>query len=144
PLHDALPISSGESRNVDIRPNPQRLDNLTGKILRIIPDLNEHTSASTVSDNGRYRIPNDNPFVDVPGARPEIWAYGFRNPHRLAFDHKTGLLWVGQNGQDLWESAMVVRRGANYGWSLYEGVHPVRSYRQQGPRPISQPVIEHL
>ena len=63
--------------------NPQRLDNLEGKILRIIPDLNEHVATSTVSENGRYRIPNDNPFVSTPGARKEIWAYGFRNPHRL-------------------------------------------------------------
>ena len=63
--------------------NPQRLDTLVGKILRIIPDLDEHTATSTVSENGRYRIPNDNPFVATPGARKEIWAYGFRNPHRL-------------------------------------------------------------
>src|SRR5215813_6642107 len=52
---------SGEA-NTSIRSNPQRLDNLAGKILRIIPDLNEHVGASTVSENGRYRIPNDNPF----------------------------------------------------------------------------------
>ena len=76
--------ASGES-NTPFRSNPQRLDTLLGKVLRIIPDLNEHTSTSTVSDNGRYRIPNDNPFVSKPGARKEIWAYGFRNPHRLSW-----------------------------------------------------------
>src|SRR5215475_14917127 len=75
--------ASGESSNVAMRSNPQRLDTLEGKILRIIPDLNGHTSTSTLSENGRYRIPNDNPFVSMPGARKEIWAYGFRNPHRL-------------------------------------------------------------
>ena len=75
--------ASGESTIVEIRSNPQRLDNLEGKILRIIPDLTAHTESSRVSDNGRYRVPNDNPFVATPGARPEIWAYGFRNPHRL-------------------------------------------------------------
>jgi hypothetical protein len=77
--------ASGESRIVAIRNNPQRLDNLVGKIIRIIPDLNEQTSSSTVSENGRYRIPNDNPFVTTKGARPEIWAYGLRNPHRLSW-----------------------------------------------------------
>ena len=54
---------SGEQRD-SRRLNPQRLDTLVGKILRIIPDLRERTNTSTVSENGRYRIPNDNPFVD--------------------------------------------------------------------------------
>jgi len=75
--------ASGESRILEIRSNPQRLDTLEGKILRIIPDLAAHVDTSTVSENGRYRIPNDNPFVSTPGARKEIFAYGFRNPHRL-------------------------------------------------------------
>src|SRR6185436_4278609 len=74
--------ASGESKT-PFQSNPQRLDTLLGKVLRIIPDLNEHTMTSTVSDNGRYRIPNDNPFVSTAGARKEIWAYGFRNPPRL-------------------------------------------------------------
>ena len=73
---------AGESRAA-IRTNPQRLDTLVGKILRIIPDLKLRATSSAVSENGRYRIPDDNPFVSTPGARGEIWAYGFRNPHRL-------------------------------------------------------------
>ena len=80
---------SGEQRD-SRRLNPQRLDTLVGKILRIVPDLREHTKTSTVSENGRYRIPNDNPFVTVEGARKEIWAYGLRNPHRLAWDVDPG------------------------------------------------------
>ena len=76
---------SGEQRDAR-RLNPQRLDTLVGKILRIVPDLREHTKTSTVSENGRYRIPNDNPFSTVEGARKEIWAYGIRNPHRLVWD----------------------------------------------------------
>ena len=76
---------SGEQRDIR-RFNPQRLDNFNGKILRIVPDLRAHTATSTVSENGRYRIPNDNPFVAVDGARKEIWAAGLRNPHRLSWD----------------------------------------------------------
>src|SRR5262245_58580607 len=62
---------SGEQRD-SRRMNPQRLDTLVGKILRIVPDPREHAATSTLSANGRYRIPNDNPFADVPGARKEI------------------------------------------------------------------------
>ena len=75
---------AGDSRGAN-RLNGQRLDTLVGKILRIVPDLGEHANDSTVSTNGRYRVPRDNPFVPSPGARPEIWAYGVRNPHRLGW-----------------------------------------------------------
>ena len=75
---------AGEMRTI-ARPNPQRLDTLVGKILRIIPDTAEHVATSTLSENGRYRIPNDNPFVSKPGVKKEIWAYGLRNPHRLSW-----------------------------------------------------------
>ncbi len=115
---------SGEAMS-SIRPNPQRLDNFEGKILRIIPDLNEHTSTSTVSENGRYRIPNDNPFVSKPGARKEIWVYGLRNPHRLnwAIDPSNpanNQLVVDSVGLHTWESVYIVRKGANYGYPLRE------------------------
>src|SRR5262249_22042038 len=76
---------SGEQRTVT-RMNPQRLDTLVGKILRIVPDLSEHADSSTVSENGRYRVPRDNPFASLDGARKEIWAYGLRNPHRMTWD----------------------------------------------------------
>ena len=76
---------SGERRTA-MRQNPQRLDTLVGKILRIVPDLALHTTTSTVSENGRYRIPRDNPFASMAGARKEIWASGLRNPHRLTWD----------------------------------------------------------
>lgn len=116
---------SGESR-LSIRSNPQRLDTLVGKILRIVPDLNEHRSTSTVSDNGRYRIPNDNPFTSVEGARKEIWAYGFRNPHRLHFAIDPGnpandRLIANSIGLHTWETVNIVHKGANYGYSQREG-----------------------
>ena len=83
-------VGAGDSGSGDQkdsrRINPQRLDTLVGKIWRIVPDLREHTTTSTISENGRYRIPNDNPFTTLEGARKEIWAYGLRNPHRLIWD----------------------------------------------------------
>ena len=117
---------SGESSNPEMRSNPQRLDTLVGKILRIIPDLDERTSSSTVSENGRYRIPNDNPFVDKRGARGEIWAYGLRNPARLTWDvdpadRGNQHLIANVIGLNTWETIVIIHRGANYGYSLREG-----------------------
>jgi glucose/sorbosone dehydrogenase len=116
---------SGESR-LSMRQNPQRLDTLVGKILRIVPDLAEHQSTSAVSDNGRYRIPNDNPFVSKAGARKEIWAYGLRNPHRLtwAIDPRNALnnrLIADSIGLHTWETVNIIHKGANYGYSQREG-----------------------
>ncbi|MFM7166717.1 MAG: PQQ-dependent sugar dehydrogenase [Planctomycetaceae bacterium] len=90
-----------------------------------------------------YSIPPDNPYVDVAGARPEIWAYGFRNPWRMAYDWQSNQLWVGQNGQDLWEQVYLVRRGENYGWSVQEGSQPFYPLRSRGKEPIVNPAAEH-
>jgi hypothetical protein len=116
---------AGESRT-PVRPNPQRLDTLVGKILRIVPDPDEHVAASTLSDNGRYRIPRDNPFASRAGARAEIWAYGLRNPHRLSWaadpgDSRRRYLIAASVGLRTWETVNIVRRGANYGYSQREG-----------------------
>jgi hypothetical protein len=108
---------SGETRTA-IRSNPQRLDTLVGKILRIVPSLDEHKDTSTVSENGRYRIPNDNPFVSKAGARKEIWAYGLRNPSRLSWDDR---LIADVVGLHTWETVVFIHKGANYGYSLREG-----------------------
>ena len=117
---------SGESMDAAMRPNPQRLDTVVGKILRIIPDLNEHTDTSTVSDNGRYRIPNDNPFASTAGARKEIWAYGLRNPNKLSWyvdaaDPSKNTLFATVVGLHTWETVEIIHKGANYGYSLREG-----------------------
>jgi len=132
--------ASGESNNAAIRSNPQRLDTLEGKILRIIPDLNEHTNTSTVSENGRYRIPNDNPFVSIPGARREIWAYGFRNPHRLSWavdptNPANNRLIANSVGLHTWETVNIVHKGANYGYSLREGNELLQRDNKTAPRP---------
>jgi glucose/arabinose dehydrogenase len=87
--------------------------NLLGSILRL------DVSAA----DGSYAIPPDNPFIEGPGL-DEIYAYGFRNPYRIAFD--TGgeqRMFAGDAGQALWEEVSVVEPGGNYGWNVYEGTH---------------------
>jgi hypothetical protein len=131
---------SGESMNAAIRQNPQRLDTVVGKILRIIPDLNEHQDASTVSENGRYRIPNDNPFVSLPGAHKEIWAYGLRNPNRLSWyfdpaDPSKNTLFATVIGLHTWETIDIIHKGANYGYSLREGNEQLKANNEAGKLP---------
>lgn len=88
--------------------------NLKGSILRI--DVNQ-------TSNGQpYGIPAGNPFVGRPGL-DEIWAYGFRNPYRIAFNHQTGKLFASDAGQEQWEEIDVVVKGGNYGWNIREGTH---------------------
>src|SRR4029434_2685388 len=116
---------SGEQRT-NIRSNPQRLDTLVGKILRIIPDLREHPTPRRVSDTGRYRIPKDNPFAAKPGARKEIWAYGLRNPHRMSWDvdpaDRENHLIANVIGFRTWETVVFIHKGSNYGYPLREGI----------------------
>ena len=127
------------------RPGPmrlhaQRLDTLHGKVLRIIPMLSEHASTSTVSENGRYRIPNDNPFFSVEGARKEIWALGLRNPHRLTWyvdpaRPREATLLAFDIGLVSWETVMVIKKGANYGYPLREGTQSMSPTNGMGPLP---------
>jgi mono/diheme cytochrome c family protein len=143
-----LYLGAGDSGSGDQRDsrhiNPQRLDTLVGKILRIVPDLREHAKTSTVSENGRYRIPNDNPFTALQGARKEIWAYGLRNPHRLIWDvdparPKEPRLLAFHIGLVSWETVVVIRKGANYGWPLREGTQ-ARSLESLGPIPADDTI----
>lgn len=108
---------AGEQNDATLHATPQRLDVLQGKILRIIPD--DPDGAGTL----RYTIPIDNPFVaSLTGTpRPEIWAYGFRNPHRLTWDPVSELLVASDIGFHTWEEVNIVRRGANYGYGEREG-----------------------
>lgn len=87
-----------------------------------------------------YRVPSDNPFVDAAGARPEIWAYGLRNPWRFSFDRSRGTLWVGDVGQNALEEIDIVVRGGNYGWNAREGSRP---YSSADARDALDPVVEY-
>jgi len=74
---------------------------------------------------GELRVPADNPFVGVDGARPEIWAYGLRNPWRFHFDARSGDLWIADVGQNAVEEVNLQPAaspgGENYGWRVVEG-----------------------
>ena len=93
-----------------------------------------------VSDNGRYRIPDDNPFVSIAGARKEIWALGFRNPHRLHFaidpsNATHNRLIANSVGMRTWETINIVHKGANYGYPLREGNEAMTFNNNTEPRP---------
>lgn len=113
----------------------QNLQLLLGKLLRIDVDRTEGDLA--------YAIPADNPFRGRADARPEIWAYGFRNPWRFCFDRVTGELWLADVGQDREEEVAIVRRGENHGWNVYEGFEPFSNqYRREG-RTFTPPLFAY-
>ncbi len=135
--HDGMMyVTSGDgTSDSDTDVVGQTLDHMLAKVLRIDVDH---------PDAGRnYSVPADNPFVNDSGIVPEMWAYGVRNPWRMTTDPVTGRIWLGQNGQDLFEQIYVVHKGDNYGWSVYEGSHPFYLERQLGPHPLVLPTFEH-
>ena len=113
----------------------QNLSDLRSSICRIDVD---HPSKDRL-----YSIPADNPFVNVPDARGEIFAYGFRNPWRFTIVPETDQILCGDVGWELWELIFDVKRGGNYGWSIFEGPQPIRRDVQQGPTPIELPLIAY-
>ncbi|HMD90254.1 MAG TPA: PQQ-dependent sugar dehydrogenase [Anaerolineaceae bacterium] len=117
------PLLNGQNRTV-----------LLGKLLRI-----------DVDHGDPYAIPVDNPFAKG-GGRPEIWAYGLRNPWRFSFDKLTGDLYIADVGQDKWEEvdfqAAGSSGGQNYGWSFREGLHPYKGNPPAGVKFVD-PVVEY-
>lgn len=102
----------------------QDLNNLAGKLLRINPD---------------GTVPNDNPFFGQSGKRPEVWAYGFRNPFRFTFRGNTGIPYIGDVGAVTWEEINVGSIGGNFGWPNAEGmnanpnyINPIFAYPHNG------------
>ncbi len=115
--------------------NAQNMGALLGKMLRI-----------DVDSQFPYGIPPDNPFLGTPGARPEIWAYGLRNPWRYAFDPATGDLFIADVGQNAYEEIDVQPAGLggqNWGWPIMEGFHCYPENRRCDTTGLAQPVAEY-
>lgn len=141
-----LYLATGDGGNAnDVGPahiepggNAQNLSTPMGKMLRIDPVLPSLKPASTdpISPNGQYRIPADNPFQGA-GQVPEIYAYGFRNPYRFAFDRDNGQLILADVGQNTVEEIDRVVRGGNYGWAIKEGDFLFNRTASPGPPPVA-------
>ena len=119
----------------DANNNAQNRGVLLGKLLRI--------DVSTLP----YRIPPSNPFVNTPGARGEIWAYGLRNPWRFSFDRTLGDLFIADVGQNAWEEVDVQPAtsigGENYGWRRLEGTHCFNPTNNCQDPSFVMPILEY-
>lgn len=116
--------------------NAQSMGTLLGKMLRIDVDA-----------GNPYGIPADNPFKGKSGARPEIWAYGLRNPWRFSFDPGTGDMYIADVGEGKWEEVDLQpggsRGGQNYGWNLLEGSHKFKLPDGYDTSGLTFPVVEY-
>jgi glucose/arabinose dehydrogenase len=118
--------SSGDPNN-----RGQNKHDLLGKILRI-----------DVDRGLPYAVPPDNPFT-AGGGRPEVYAYGLRNPWRFSFDRQTQQLWVADVGQYKWEEIDLVEPGGNYGWRIMEGLHCFNPPHLCDQKSLRLPVLEY-
>jgi len=119
------PSGNGQNKNV-----------LLAKMLRI-----------DVDDGEPYGIPEDNPFNGVPGTRPEVWAYGLRNPWRFSFDPETRDMYIADVGEGKWEEVDFQpansKGGENYGWSLLEGSYGYKLPEGYDTGSLTFPVVEY-
>ena len=118
----------------DILNSGQDNSDLLCAVLRIDIDRKEKPNA--------YGVPKDNPFINVKNVRPEIWAFGFRNPWKMSFDAKDRL-WVSDVGWELWEMIHLVKKGSNAGWSAMEASNPIKPHLASPLAPITTPVAAH-
>jgi glucose/arabinose dehydrogenase len=130
-----IALGDGGSAN-DPQNNGQKKTTFLGKILRI----NVNAPGQT------YAIPADNPFVNDPAYRPEIWSLGWRNPWRFSFDRLTGDIWVADVGQNAREEICFEPAGTggrNYGWRCYEGFNNFNTSGCQPPAAFTRPVFDY-
>ena len=133
-----LYISTGDGSGPnppDGRTTGQDVSDLLGAILRIDVNRNQEGRA--------YRIPSDNPFIGLENARPEIWAFGLRNPWKIGIDLERGDVYAADNGWETWELIHRITRGSNGGWPVMEGPDLLRSEVTLGPTPIIPPFKAH-
>ncbi len=123
---------------------------------------NRHpANTNATSSTPNYRIPADNPFIgrtnyddliitNPASLRTEFYAVGFRNPYRFSFDPLTGVIYLGDVGQDRYEEVDIITKGGNYGWSYREGLHVankadgVTPCRTKTPgEPLIAPIAEY-
>jgi glucose/arabinose dehydrogenase len=119
----------------DPHDNAQNPMTWLGSILRIDVD-------STVG-GANYGIPKDNPFAGKSGGHPEVFAWGVRNPWRMAFDRKTGEGWFADVGQNLYEEICRLEKGGNYGWARRESFHPFGRFGMSPNEKMIEPIWEY-
>jgi uncharacterized repeat protein (TIGR03806 family) len=119
--------------------NGQRKTGFLSKLLRMDVDTSTAETA--------YGIPVDNPFADGDDAgddaEPATYAYGLRNPFRFSIDRGTGIPWVGDVGQNLWEEVDKILPGGNYGWNTREGRHCYEPSQNCATEGLVDPVWEY-
>jgi glucose/arabinose dehydrogenase len=118
----------------DPQGNGQNTNSLLGKVLRL-----------DVDGADPYAIPPDNPFAGG-GGKPEVWAFGLRNPWRMSFDRTTGDLYIGDVGQGQWEEVDLIPAGSpgglDFGWNYREGAHAFAGSPPPGMR-LVDPIAEY-
>lgn len=144
PRDGFLYVATGDGGDRDDPGNrAQDLDELLGKMLRI--DIDGDDFPNDPARN--YAVPATNPFRARDGARPEIWAYGLRNPWRCSFDRQTGDLYLGDVGQDAVEEVnfqpAASPGGENYGWRPKEGSLPTPGIGDPVPAGVTDPIHEY-
>ncbi len=131
-----LYIATGDGGSTgDPQNHSQNKSSLLGKMLRI--DVNKTEGGNP------YAIPADNPFVSESTTRPEIYAYGLRNPWRFSFDKSSGKLWVGDVGQNELEEVDIIEKGGNYGWRIKEADKCYQSRSNCIEKDLIKPVYQY-
>ena len=115
--------------------NGQNLKTMLGGINRIDIDSKDLPKS--------YRVPSDNPFLNVPGAAPELYASGLRNVWRFSFDRKTGELWAADVGQARTEEVNIIHKGGNYGWNRFEANEDFELKTKMASEPHVAPVATY-